>query len=472
MCYLMCRSKRKVIPGNRIGSQDGNVSVTVALCMVLLVSIMAFTLDTGYMLAEKSRYQQATEAAARAGALSLHSDDPVVEARRIAIANGCPDSEALIVQLGFYDEWNDYDDFFPFIDFQADPDLETPSVNEAVPKNSDGEDHYNNAVMVMVVEDTDGLTGGMSGTQMRIGAAAVAYLRRIDMLALGEDGIRIAGRWAADYPVYQDNILHANTAIHFNGTESFDGDTHVTAVETIDGGSGSTGVDLVEVPPIEWDALETEAAQQGTIYYPAQWPEGSPSIENDWGQDGGGNFFLRSGTTYLFWPAAGDHEGAVYFFALEDGQNAAGTIRINNDFLNLSNEPAYGLTLASPLAISIGTYYNNSGGGTIGAPEEGVVRIYSGGDIDFRDRYSSFGPPNYIFDGALLRSEQQVTMSTYMMNIGPHVPAHHRVRIIADAIEIENSVTYGSGATMVLDGLFSVPSPPDIVRLGRLVAAE
>jgi len=468
MLYLICRSKRKVLPGNSTGSQDGNVSVTVALCMVLLVGIMAFTLDTGYMLAEKNHYQQAAEAAARAGALSLHGDDPVAEVRRIAIANGCPDSEALIVQLGFYDELDSYEDFSVYKDFEADPDPQTTTINEAVTKNSDGEYHYNNAVLVMVVEPTDGLTGGLSGTGMTVAAAAVTYLERHGII-LGEDGLTYSSsNFVQGYPEFKDCTIHANGDLSFLGSETFSGDTRASATGGISGGPAAAfeGARSIEMEPLEdeMERLRHQADQEGTLYDASTMTTGS----TEWRDDAPFGQYYRPGPSGALFIrlAATDHNGAVYFFTSEGSSSVSSLLVLTTHSFTPTPEtlpPALNFTLATDLPMEVVNHnapvpmFHQVLGEEGGAP----VAFYSSRYIWFRpvdNRRREFICKGVLFRAAEFRySLRPLTTGTY----GPD-----KIRIITDAIDFTLNQP---GSFTTIDSTFGPPGPPFRPRMGTLL---
>jgi Flp pilus assembly protein TadG len=452
--------------------QHGNLSVTVALCLSLLVGMMAFALDTGFLITEKNRYQHALEAAAKAGALALGTDDPAAEARRIAVANGCPNTDALVVQLGFYDELNTYADFSVYRDFEADPNLDTLTVNEGVEKSTDGEYQYNNAVIVAVSDTTDGLTGGLSGHGISIRAASVAYLKRYAFLALGDDGIQISGRWSQGYPEFQDAAIHTNSIISFNGTEAFSGDSRVTAVDGINGGPGTTDAKAVTIPPIDWERLEAAASDHGLVHHLSQWPQGEIQDIDNWQIDAHGNHYVRSTMDYFFWPAQGDHDGRVYYFVLDADAGGAGSLIISDRYSCHPDTESYNFTIATEAGLQIGTLtlMANSDHLVLGGPgEREAVYLYTQGDIEFQDRYSHSLPEvDYLCNGVIMRAEKQ---TSFGIRSNPFSDvARQRVRMIADAMVFKN-VVYGAGSVL-FDGLFSTPCPPHLVMLGRLVAVE
>jgi hypothetical protein len=152
--------------------QSGSVAVTVALVLTLLLGVMAFSMDTGYLYLKKNQYQNAVEAAAMAGAIDLCGDDPVVTARRIAAENGIADAGELTVGFGYYDETDRYADFSVYKDFAAEDDMPA------------GE--YINAVLVAYRSTPTSLTG--MGQDKQVGSTAVAYLQRIDFASLDVNG--------------------------------------------------------------------------------------------------------------------------------------------------------------------------------------------------------------------------------------------------------------------------------------------
>ena len=65
-------------------NQNGSIAVSVAFILTLLLGVMAFSIDTGYLFLNKHRYQNALEAAALAGATDLCGDDLEATVRSIA----------------------------------------------------------------------------------------------------------------------------------------------------------------------------------------------------------------------------------------------------------------------------------------------------------------------------------------------------------------------------------------------------
>lgn len=71
------------------GHRRGAIVLLTAILMVLLVAVIAFVVDTGYMVAVKTQLQRAADSAALAGAatLSLPQDQVLAEAQQIATLN-------------------------------------------------------------------------------------------------------------------------------------------------------------------------------------------------------------------------------------------------------------------------------------------------------------------------------------------------------------------------------------------------
>ena len=81
--------------------QAGSVALIVALSMIVVLTIFAFVIDTGYLYGGKKQYQNGVEEAAMAGAVSLCDEDSEGVARQVASENGLPaDSSSITVQVG------------------------------------------------------------------------------------------------------------------------------------------------------------------------------------------------------------------------------------------------------------------------------------------------------------------------------------------------------------------------------------
>ncbi len=157
-----------------ISNENGNIVIIAALSLSLLLGVLSFVLNTGNLYGNKNQYKNAVEAAAMAGAVSFCGyNDPVTVAMRIATENGLPENQVEI-QTGFYDEEDEYGNFGEYRNF-------VESTNMPA-----GE--YENAVMVRVSINKDLLVPGfIRKDKVMVSAAAVAYLKRYDMVSLNPD---------------------------------------------------------------------------------------------------------------------------------------------------------------------------------------------------------------------------------------------------------------------------------------------
>jgi hypothetical protein len=292
-------------------NQSGSVAVVVALSMIVLLTMFAFVIDAGYLYGEKNKYQNGVEAAAMAGAVSLCDGDPEGVARRVAIDNGLPRG-SLVVQAGFYDEKDLYENFSVYKDFVAEGEAGYP------------EDEFNNAVMVKLNATKETLMGGFVGKdEVEVGAAAVAYLKRYGLLSLGQkegDGIKVhilslGGRYPT---LFRNGDIHANGDIEFDSDDDFDS-IDEESVSVSSGGSitgiemGVSGADAVDIKPISLYVDELYA-KADFIYTESDFPPNSGEEismdENILINDTG----AYSSKVLTFIPHECDHNGTIYYF--------------------------------------------------------------------------------------------------------------------------------------------------------------
>ena len=449
-------------------NNTGSVAVTVALILTLLLGVMAFSMDTGYLYLKKNQYQNAVEAAAMAGAANLCEENPEDAAREIAIEN-IPGLEselekgaaALTIQTGFYDENDVYGDFSTYKDFVASNDSAFPS----------GE--YNNAVMVSLSVENSGLTGMLplpkdsDESTVTIRAAAVAYLRAYGMLSLGEengDGIFFS-EYADNQPQIENGHIHANNNIIFESTPDIDsGSVAVTAAGSISGYSHGSYVNEAYLKPVSayLDELYTRA---DVILTEADFP----SITNQEVTDAYGNVLTR---TYVFTPPTfqphtGDHGGIIYFF--DDDVN----VQLMNNNESESEITNFIFAARGNIMWRIGNSDHHWGG------ENGKsVTIVSGEDIvwggttDYTSQYyvqyyQLYSDSNFNPKGVVFLAENNI----YIRNTSSHGISDYirYVRMIADG----SIILTGPGTSNIPDVLwnmkFGPPCPPYDVKLGRLV---
>jgi hypothetical protein len=279
-------------------------------------------------------------------------------------------------------------------------------------------------------------------------------------LALGDKGINTTKAWENSYPSFHDASVHSNSGIQFKGTESFTGESPVTAVDSIGGASvGTTGVNEVEIRPVDWDDLYQRAQENGDIYKPEDW-----TLDlSEYRKISFGNEIKKTAdNTFFFLPAAGDHEGRVYYFESSE----AFTVYIAKP--SEYDRKSYHFTLAFENVAMIRTWGDAKSNILIlGGEGEDAVHIYTNkgdntGDFIFQDRSGGW-TVLYRFDGVFIRHHGPFVFYT---NGSAPSPSYHKLRVIADDIEFRSSNNL-KGLT-VFDGLFGPPCPPKIVRLGRL----
>ncbi len=434
-------------------SQSGGVAVVVALSMILLITMFAFVIDTGYLYGEKNKYQNGVEAAAMAGAVSLcdgDSDWVISVAKQVAKDNGLP-AGSIGVTVGFYDEKDIYPDFH--------------FVEEEEARNL-GE--FNNAVMLKLNATEELLMGGfMDKDEVVVRSAAVAYLVRYGMLALGEEennGIETSAwykHWQEGYPQFKDmGFMHSNSNIGFtkgNAYATLTGDTILTASGNItvpDGFEGSIveGAEQVSIPPVDWEKLEAKANNNGQVITENGFPGSSGCTEDD-----NRNQLCKDGNNFLFRLNRDieDHEGRTYYF------KGLGNLIVRGKAIE-GPTYAYNLTIAAECDIRF--RWSERFVLQLGGEGKKTVYIYSNGDI---------GQPHFNektrFDGVVLRAEKNLYLKFSLYDADPEYI--YRARGIAGG-KIEFGGTYMSPepAAIVWDGLFGPPCPPAVVKLGRLAA--
>ncbi len=430
-------------------SQAGSVALVVALAMIVLLTMLAFVIDTGYLYGKKNKYQNGVEAAAMAGAVSLCDGDPAGVARQVAIDNGLP-AGSITVKVGFYDEKNLYDNFQVYKDFVAEGEAVYP------------EDEFNNAVMVKLNVTEETLMGGFVGKdEVTVKAAAVAYLVRYGMLALveEEDGIetsKVYKYWQDGYPQFKNmGFMHSNSNIDFTKGKAdvtLTGDTILTASGYVNFSEGIEGAARVSIPPVDWNEFEAKANNSGQVITEDDFPD-SGCLPDD-----NGNQLCKDGNLFYFRLNRDieDHKGRTYYFKglggnlIVRGKATAGTTY------------AYNFTIAAECNISF------LGGSVLqlGGEGEKTVYIYSNGDI---------GQPHFNtatrFDGVVLRAEKNLYLKFNETGPGHTQEFTYRARGIAGG-----KIEFGGGrypfnkAAIVWYGLFGPPCPPAVVKLGRLTA--
>ena len=452
--------------GQRCG-QEGSVVLTVALILSLLVLVFGFVIRTGFAVARKHQVQAGLDAAAMAGVRALCSGNAAETARAVAVENGLPDTDALTVSVGFYDELGLYGDFSEFTDFEADPlPVDTPYVNEAVAKISDGEAHYNNAVMVSVDTTESDPTGGLGGGDVRTRDYAVAYGARYSIIA-GDKGMTVSGNFAEGYPLFKDSPIHANGDITFLGNEAFEGERRISATGTVSNCtiSYSSSADWVRMSTLDQDLdrLKTEANAAGTLIRVYELGES--------GDVSFGNYIRDDIYELTIQFNDGDHNGKVYFLDVLGSDATTPEIQeIGVKFDRKKEHTAYNFILATNVDVirfiakqSIRRNFNFLGG-----PGEDMVSIYAAGEVYFQP-LATTGYFEFICEGVFFRCEHFNQEKLRKRHPSLETRAQ-KIRIVADKITCNGELPYAP-SNLIYDGTFGPPCPPVVLQLGALVPA-
>jgi hypothetical protein len=464
-------------------NQTGSVAVVVALILTLLLGVMAFSMDTGYLYLKKNQYQNAVEVAALSAVQRLCDDDWETIAGNIVYQNGIDtNSGSLIVETGFYDSRDEYgNDLGDFKDFGPPPSGE-----------------YENAVHIRWEESTASLSG--MNEKVTVVAEAVAYLQRIDMVSLDSRGaIRIGHNSTWDNVTFFSNgdIKYPQGATaegetysppEFNDCDLLNtGDVYSCPVEVTpfgwfdelmiiqwDSGSAQseayiqTGLDpIAEIRPVDDDYLDYWRDQADIVYTPDQ--AGQDNIY--YGQatssyPGGLNYFVDpasagGGRRVIFFDAGDDAEGSVVL----GPHSYNGTVPHTPNGYTIA-----GLTFVATCSIHVA---NLPSGATnqpelhIGGEGDEQTMIISAKDITIHPGRGS----NTIFNGTFFRTggdflKDQLSSSETLY-----------IRVVADGdICGTNYDLYDHDDIGMFDcevhSRFGPPCPPAMARLGKLEAVE
>lgn len=169
-------------------SQEGSFAVIFAISLMVMISVMAFALDMGYFVKEKSSYQACADSAALSAAESLCYGRAVEAAETVALnSNVLLPEDSVKVQFGFYDSYDEHESFDVYQDFILEDNENYPS-SEA-----------NNAVMITIENTVQSLTGFNKDKTVK--AAAVAYIPRVSVVS----GKTITVSSSNQYPLTMEN---------------------------------------------------------------------------------------------------------------------------------------------------------------------------------------------------------------------------------------------------------------------------
>ncbi len=458
-----------------LSGNHGSVAVSVALVLVLLIGIMAFAMDVGYLYFQDNRCQQAVEAAALSGVRHICEGDWEQVSRRIAAEHGLADDDNnLLVETGFYDTRDTFsEDLGDFKDFGQPP----PG-------------RYLNAVHVRLNQTVESLSG--MNRPVTVIAEAVAYLQRIDIASLDPMGtIRLGHNSTWKHTVFFSNgqiqyPQHASASGRLYQPPEFI-DCELLAAGRIFGcpvtvrpfgwtgeevmeiewdsgspqsfASAKTGIDpITEIRPVDDITLDYWRNRADKVYTPDQ--AGQDNVYYGQGND------FQGKLTYFVDPSGRQGNGhRVIFF--DAGQNTPGTVLIgpaahSPDIINHipNGNTIADLTFVATCPVRVQNLMPIGFSLHVGGEDDDQVVIISAGNIEiyFRD---------VSFEGAVFRTGKDFIKFEVS---GPE--RLHRIRVIADGSiygKFYGGYTNDPGLSELRNNSrFGSPCPPGMARLGHL----
>ena len=447
-----------------MNNQNGSVAVVVALILTLLLGVMAFSMDAGYLYLKKNQYQNAVEAAAMAGALNLCSGDKndIEEMiRKIAADNGLPlDMGALSIAFGFYDEADQYEDFSEFTDFVEEADI--PS----------GE--YLNAVRVGFTMAVTALTGMHS--EVVIDARAVAYLLNFGMVALDEEGSIRIHSGAPGPIVFNGGIIAGRGDIEISSSSPPVDFSHVylSAAGSVSGAADAEIIDVQDrldnIHPIDDDRLQRLAANADTTLTPSD-VGNHPALTRQQYPARSSSFSVVRALTGTGWGAPSTidayyidlsqlNSGTTLFF---DAQTTSGTLAIVQlGVPNSSTDPVRDVRLITNATLLLDTAvdsYDPANGEYYGGPEFDAVTFLTTKSV-------AVDCANLRLLGVNLMSGEDVEIrATSSSSVTTEVTFN------AKALA-SGSISFVNEARFDWNFKHGFPCPPNVVLLGRLEAVQ
>ncbi len=467
------------------GNQKGSVVVVVALLATLLLGMMAFSMDVGYLYYRKNALQNSVEAVALTGVRHLCEEDMEERTRTLARENGLSDDSAqLEIITGFYDARNEFtQDLGDYKDFGPPPD-----------------GRYDNAVLIRHTQTEPSLTG--MNKAVTLTTEAVAYLKRVDIASLDPEGYIHLGHRSS----WEDTVFFSNNKLEYpedavckkklypspeftacdihsvNGVYSvgvtinrvwffeymtMEWDSPSTSVQ----GNSSIAIEpLTEIRPVDEATLDYWYDRADTVYTPDQ--AGQDNVfygirGTSW--LGGNQCFFDlaaepgTGRRVIFFDAGEDADYQVlisiqaksyYHSHIPNGDTISGLTFIANCPINILN---YGETgnPSNPMEQHIG-----------GKGEEQTIIISSEDIVSYTDRGAGT-----IFEGVVFR-----TGGDFIVEELTSSDVSHHLRVIADgSIYGKKYSLYRNdpGALgLTNNALFAPPCLTGMARLGRLEAAD
>jgi hypothetical protein len=454
------------------GNEQGGVTVVVAACLFVLVAVLAFTINTGYLYSEKNRYQRAVEAAAMAGAISVCETEPEEIARQVLLGNLMSDSSGegelpadytLDIAVGFYDESGSYDfsgsSVYGFKSF--------------VEKDMMPEDVFENAVLVILRAEREQLFPGvLSNSATTVAAAAVAYAVDFDILSLSDANTITFNIGKPNFPTYRNMRVHGNNDVKFTNQQPEMDNVTVTATGSLYNCSGVEVQAEVIAPEIDWEEYRDRA---DVVLTYADF-EGGSSF-NDFVNIGENRGYVAATITAnspvynnpVFELHEGNHQGTVYYYSAENDPDGGRTLFLNQ-FTAI--RPPYSMTnftLISEIPVGFSLQTNAGGkGGRFGGTGDDLVTIISAGSITLNQVLNS-----NTFDGVVFRTEDSFSDLEDVPTVGAYGASfekEYKIKVLAQKDITFKSPTkvQADPASLVYLGQFTRPCDHHLLRWGRL----
>lgn len=449
------------------GNERGSVAVVTAVSLLVLVGVLAFTLNTGYLYTEKNRFQVAVEAAAMAGAVALCQPDPEEIARQVLVGNltadstgaaELPDEYRTDVAVGYYDADRVYD-FSTISSYGFKSFVEAASMPEGL---------LENAVLVrLIVTEKVLIQGFSSDDSVRVAAAAVAYASDYDMLSLSEEDPIVIDTDFAGFPEYRDMKVHSNQDITCAQQQPQFTDVRLTASEALNNCTGREGRPVVELRPIDWDEYRAGATVLTHDHFAGGTLNEPLAIGENRGYLGGGSQSSMTFNNPILELREGNHGGVVYYYSAENDPDDERTLFLNQ-FSDRDLYSMTGFTVVSEIPVAFTQVSTGStGGGRFGGADENLVRVVSAGAIS-----AIFALKEFSFEGVYFRTEKEFYNFEKIVSFWDPADIETRWKIVAKkGIRLYppmKSKIMAQPVSLVYTGGFMRPCDHHELRWGRL----
>jgi hypothetical protein len=452
---------------NLFFNNNGNVAVTVALMLSVLLGVMAFTIDTGYLYSEKNRYQNAVEAAAMAGAIALCEKEPEEIAEQVLMDNlvnsnkpaqEMPNRYRPVIAVGYYDEIRQYD-FSESSRYGYRHFIEIDRMPTGL---------FENAVLVRLTVEEGPLVGGLvSEGTVEIGAAAVAYAVDFDMVSLSTEDPIVIDTDAAGFPEIRNMWIHSNHDINCVKQAPQFENVSLSAAGYLRNCVGSSGQPEVSLPQIDWDDYRSRAEVFTYQDFVGGSQDAPIMVGDNRGYVGAGGISSQIRDNPVLELREGFHNGAIYYYSAENDPDADRTLFISQ-FIEMNLYSIRGLTVVSeiPVAFNQATT-GSSGGGRYGGMGEDVVTIISAGSIRLM-----FVLKEFFFDGVVFQTEDEFYDMEKIVGFYDPTEIENKIKVIAhNGIRLFpplESKVLATPVSITYSGQFMPPCGHHLLRWGKL----